>query len=69
MWLRNCWYVIACDHQIPLAGSPELFSRTVPGEPVLVYRTADSAIVAMEDPVLLPDGYSSCAILRRRCYR
>ncbi len=49
MWLRNCWYVIAWDHEIPLAASPELFSRTVLGEPVLLYRTADGAFVALED--------------------
>ena len=39
MWLRNCWYVIAWDHEIPAADAPQLFTRTVLGEPVLVYRT------------------------------
>jgi phenylpropionate dioxygenase-like ring-hydroxylating dioxygenase large terminal subunit len=49
MWLRNCWYVIAWGHEIPAADSPQLFTRTVLGEPVLVYRTQAGALVAMED--------------------
>jgi len=49
MWLRNCWYVIAWDHEIPQAGSPGLFTRTVLEEPVLVYRTEAGALVALED--------------------
>ena len=49
MWLRNCWYVIAWAHEIPAADSPELFHRTVLNEPILVYRLADGALVAMAD--------------------
>ncbi|WP_070400264.1 aromatic ring-hydroxylating dioxygenase subunit alpha [Hydrogenophaga sp. PML113] len=49
MWLRNCWYVIAWDHEIPPADSPTLFTRTVLGEPVLVYRTQAGELVALED--------------------
>ena len=49
MWLRNCWYVIAWDHEIPAADSPELFRRIVLGEPVLVYRTKAGEMVALED--------------------
>lgn len=49
MWLRNCWYVIAWDHEIPAADAPQLFTRTVLGEPVLVYRTQAGALVALED--------------------
>ncbi len=49
MWLRNCWYVIAWDHEIPAADVPEMFSRTVLGEPVLVYRTSAGALVALQD--------------------
>ncbi|MGE0796841.1 MAG: Rieske 2Fe-2S domain-containing protein [Lautropia sp.] len=48
-WLRDCWYVIAWSHEIPAAGAPELFSRTVLNEPMLVYRKADGGLVAMED--------------------
>jgi vanillate O-demethylase monooxygenase subunit len=49
MWLRNCWYVIAWDHEVPPAGSGELFTRTVLNEPILVLRTSDGGFVAMED--------------------
>jgi vanillate O-demethylase monooxygenase subunit len=49
MWLRNCWYVIAWGHEIPAADAPQLFTRTVLGEPVLVYRQADGGLVALED--------------------
>ncbi|RYY82621.1 MAG: aromatic ring-hydroxylating dioxygenase subunit alpha, partial [Comamonadaceae bacterium] len=49
MWLRNCWYVIAWDHEIHAADAPQLFTRTVLGEPILVMRTADGALVALED--------------------
>lgn len=49
MWLRNCWYVIAWDHEIPEAGSPELFSRIVLGEPVLVFRQANGTLAALEN--------------------
>lgn len=49
MWLRNCWYVIAWDHEIPAADSPALFTRTVLGEPVLVYRTQSAELIALED--------------------
>jgi phenylpropionate dioxygenase-like ring-hydroxylating dioxygenase large terminal subunit len=49
MWLRNCWYVIAWDHEIPAADDPKLFTRTVLGDPVLVYRTGRGEVVALED--------------------
>lgn len=49
MWLRNCWYVIAWDHEIPPADSPALFRRVVLNEPLLVYRTGAGALVALED--------------------
>ena len=49
MWLRNCWYVIAWDHEIPAAGSRDLFTRTVLGEPILVFRREDGALAALED--------------------
>ncbi len=46
MFLRDCWYVIAWDHEI---AADALFSRVVLNEPVLVYRLADGRIVALED--------------------
>ncbi|MGH8701968.1 MAG: Rieske 2Fe-2S domain-containing protein, partial [Burkholderiales bacterium] len=46
MWLRNCWYVIAWDHEIPGDG---FLARTVLGEPMLVYRTAAGRLTALED--------------------
>jgi vanillate O-demethylase monooxygenase subunit len=49
VWLRDCWYVIAWDHEIPPAHSPELFHRTALGEPILVFRLADGRLAALED--------------------
>ncbi|HTT11752.1 MAG TPA: aromatic ring-hydroxylating dioxygenase subunit alpha [Burkholderiaceae bacterium] len=46
MFIRNCWYVIAWDHEVPADG---LFTRTVIGDPVLLFRRADGTIVALED--------------------
>ncbi len=46
MFIRNCWYVVAWDHEIPEDG---LFARTVIGEPLVMYRTAAGEIVALED--------------------
>jgi phenylpropionate dioxygenase-like ring-hydroxylating dioxygenase large terminal subunit len=46
MWLRNCWYVIAWDHEVPRDG---LFSRKVLGEAILLFRTEDDRIVALRD--------------------
>ncbi len=48
-WLRNCWYVVAWDHEIPAADSPELFQRTVLNEPILVMRQSDGGFVALAD--------------------
>ena len=49
MWLRNCWYVLAWDHEIPAADSPEMFRRTVLGEPLLALRQADGSLSVLED--------------------
>jgi phenylpropionate dioxygenase-like ring-hydroxylating dioxygenase large terminal subunit len=46
MFVRNCWYVIAWDHEVPGDG---LFSRTVLGEAILLYRVTDGSIVALRD--------------------
>lgn len=45
-FVRHCWYVIAWDHEVPADG---LFSRTVLGEPILLYRTAAGQVVALQD--------------------
>ena len=49
MWLKNCWYVIAWDHEIPAANDDKLFTRKVLNEPILVYRTRDGDMVAIAD--------------------
>jgi len=46
MFLRNAWYVVAWDHELP-AG--KLLSRRVLDEPVLLYRTPDGRAVALAD--------------------
>ena len=56
-WLRDCWYVIAWVHEIPAATQPaRLFTRTVLGEPIVVYRLGPSSqgstpgqLVALQD--------------------
>ncbi|MFH7041644.1 Rieske 2Fe-2S domain-containing protein [Paucibacter sp. JuS9] len=42
----NCWYVVAWSHEVPAVG---MFTRTVLDQPLLIYRTAAGAIVALED--------------------
>jgi len=49
MWLRNCWYVIAWEHEVPAADADSLFTRTVLGEPILLLRQGDGRIAALED--------------------
>lgn len=46
MFIRNCWYVVAWDHEIPEGG---LFNRTVLGDPLLLMRLSDGRLVALED--------------------
>lgn len=46
MFIKNTWYVAAWDKEVTTDG---LFSRTIIGVPVLMYRTEDGNIVAMED--------------------
>jgi len=46
MFIRNCWYVVAWDHEISDEG---LFARTVIGEPLVLFRTATGDVVALED--------------------
>jgi len=49
MWVKNCWYVIAWDHEIPAANEDKLFTRKVLNEPILVLRTSDGSMVAIAD--------------------
>ncbi len=49
MFVRNCWYVIAWDHEIPdVQENGKIFSRTVLNEPIVVYR-AEGKLVALAD--------------------
>lgn len=48
-WVKNCWYVIAWDHEIPTTQeNGQIFSRTVLGEPIVIYRY-EQAYVALAD--------------------
>jgi len=46
MFLRNCWYVAGWSHHI---AADSLVSRTMLGEPIVLYRQADGGVVALED--------------------
>ncbi len=46
MFIRNCWYVVAWDHEIP---DDHLFARTVIGEPLVLFRTSTGEVAALED--------------------
>jgi vanillate O-demethylase monooxygenase subunit len=45
MFLKNCWYAAAWDHEIKRAP----FGRTVCGEPIVLYRQTNGALCAFED--------------------
>ena len=66
--------MIAWDHEVPPADSPELFHRTVLGEPVLVYRLADGpadglAIAPANGAVNRPAKGQLVALEDRCCHR
>jgi vanillate O-demethylase monooxygenase subunit len=46
MFLRNCWYVAAWDHEVHRL---QPMRRVLLNEPVVLYRKADGAPVALED--------------------
>ncbi|HUN52212.1 MAG TPA: aromatic ring-hydroxylating dioxygenase subunit alpha [Candidatus Sulfotelmatobacter sp.] len=46
MWVRDAWYVAAWSNEL---GADDIIARTVLSEPLVLYRTADGALVAMED--------------------
>jgi phenylpropionate dioxygenase-like ring-hydroxylating dioxygenase large terminal subunit len=49
MWIKNCWYVLAWEHEIPATNSTQIFKRTILNEPIIAYRTLDGNLVALED--------------------
>jgi phenylpropionate dioxygenase-like ring-hydroxylating dioxygenase large terminal subunit len=49
MWIRNAWYVIAWEHEIPTPEESTWFTRKVLGEPILVYRKTDGGYAALAD--------------------
>jgi phenylpropionate dioxygenase-like ring-hydroxylating dioxygenase large terminal subunit len=49
MWIKNCWYVIAWEHEVPPAESADIFLRKVLNEPIVVYRTQAGKLVSLED--------------------
>jgi len=46
MFLKNAWYVAAWDTEV---AAGRMLARTLLGEPVILYRTTDGAVVALED--------------------
>ena len=46
MWIRNAWYVAAWTHEIEPG---RIHARTIIDQPLVIYRTSDGAIVALED--------------------
>jgi phenylpropionate dioxygenase-like ring-hydroxylating dioxygenase large terminal subunit len=46
MFLRNAWYVAAWDHEVC---ADALLGRILLDEPVVLYRTRDGQVVALED--------------------
>ena len=46
MYVKNCWYVAAWSHEIR---PDELFTRTILNEPLLLMRTAEGKVVAMDN--------------------
>lgn len=46
MWVKNCWYVAAWDHEVL---GDTLLARTVLGVPLLIYRRADGRPVALDN--------------------
>lgn len=46
LYVRNCWYVAAWSHELPLG---QLFRIVIAGQPVLLYRKGDGTLVALAD--------------------
>ena len=50
-WIRESWYVIALESEIPSIDHEKVFSRTILGERILVYRSANNLfqLIALRD--------------------
>ncbi|HWM66569.1 MAG TPA: aromatic ring-hydroxylating dioxygenase subunit alpha [Steroidobacteraceae bacterium] len=48
MFIKNCWYVAAWDHELPRQGTG-LLQRTILSESILMYRTSDGQVVALSN--------------------
>src|SRR5271170_6886426 len=46
MFIRNCWYVAAWNHEV---SADALLARTLLGTPVVMWRSAAGEVVALED--------------------
>jgi len=46
MWIRNAWYVAAWTHEIEPG---RIHARTIIDQPLVLFRTSDGGIVALED--------------------
>ena len=46
MFVRNAWYVAAWEHELSEGG---LFTRTILGEPILLYRKSEGGLVALDN--------------------
>ena len=46
MFLRNCWYVVAWEHEL---SAVEMLTRRVLDEPILLYRKSNGDVVALAD--------------------
>jgi vanillate O-demethylase monooxygenase subunit len=46
MWIKNAWYIAGWANEI---SSDRLLARTFLDEPVIMYRTEDGAVAALED--------------------
>ena len=40
MWLCNCWYALAWDHEVPATDSLQMFRRSARREPLLAMDAA-----------------------------
>lgn len=66
-WLRNAWYMAGWDRDFPV-GEPK--AETILGEPIVLYRTDDGRMIALEDRCvhrLAPLSHGRCEGANLRC--